>query len=172
MQALTLTAPYGTLIALAAQRPDWGKHIETRGWQTHYRGLLAIHQAIGLGPVGGVAGLWTLCNSPPFARALAPIGFHIDRMPRGAIVAVAELIDCVSTEQLCENSGATRVVDGHRRHWTLTEQEACFGDYSPSRFGWLLADIRALAAPVACRGAQRLWTVPPAVAAQIMASLG
>lgn len=36
-------------------------------------------------------------------------------------------------------------------------------------FGWQLADVFVLPKPVPCRGAQRLWTVPPDVAARVLA---
>ena len=47
---------------------------------------------------------------------------------------------------------------------------------SPSRwfvgpFGWLLADVRALAAPVPCRGAQGLWAIPPDVETEVLRQL-
>ncbi len=51
MRTLTLTQPWATLVALGA------KTIETRSWQTSYRGPLAIHAGQGLGPVGGKKGL-------------------------------------------------------------------------------------------------------------------
>jgi len=34
--------------------------------------------------------------------------------------------------------------------------------------GWVLADVRPLAKPVPCRGAQSLWTVPPDAAEAVL----
>lgn len=103
MKGLTLTAPWGTLVAIGAKR------VETRNWPTRYHGPLAIHQAKGLGPVGGRAGLLALCGSEPFASALTAAGYSAHLMPawglpQGAIVAVARLAYCVPT--ISEKVGA------------------------------------------------------------------
>lgn len=157
MKALTLTPPYGTLIALAAQRPDLGKRIETRSWATNYRGPLAIHQAQGLAPVGGRAGLYDLAFSDPdgwFYRSLhAAHMYCIDDLPRGAIVATCELVDCV---QVLYEWPHNQLVSQRSRH-ILTDQERAFGDYTPGRFAWLLADVKMLPEPIPARGALGLW---------------
>lgn len=158
MKAITLTAPYGTLIALAGRYPESGKHIETRGWSTPYRGELLIHQAKGLGPVGGRSGLYDLAFSDPdgyFYQALkAADVFCIDDLPRGAIVATCELIDCRPTNEIHDHFVAW---NKGRQYWDLTDQERAFGDYSPNRFAWLLSNIRALETPIPCKGALSLW---------------
>src|SRR4029079_17436270 len=61
---ITLTAPWSWLVA--GQLKKW----ETRSWATRYRGLIVIHTAKGLGPVGGKRGLLDLCRQPYFAQAL------------------------------------------------------------------------------------------------------
>lgn len=38
-------------------------------------------------------------------------------------------------------------------------------------FGWVLADVRALPAPIPCRGAQGLWDLPPDVLAQVQEAM-
>lgn len=38
--------------------------------------------------------------------------------------------------------------------------------------GWLLEDVQVLRQPVACKGAQGLWDLPPAVLAQVADQLG
>jgi len=45
--------------------------------------------------------------------------------------------------------------------------EIHFGDYSPGRFGWLLADIKALPEPIPCKGSLGLWDVPADVLAAV-----
>lgn len=147
MKAITLTQPWATLVAIGA------KKIETRSWATSYRGPLAIHAAAGLGPVDGRRGLHDLCGSHPFCDVLLPAGYNAMRMPawglpRGAIVAVADLRGVIP-------------VTGIRQHtlidWPLTDQERAFGDYSPGRYAWLLADVRPLRAPIPAKGALGLW---------------
>jgi hypothetical protein len=168
MKGLTLTQPWASLIQISAKR------IETRSWSTSYRGPIAIHAAQGLGPVGGVLGLADQVSQSYFFDALfdGKAG-GVPPLPRGAIVAVAELVSIVPTKTL----------DRHDRQWnwtspqgrlyeyTLTDQERAFGDYSPGRYAWLLADIRPLREPVPYKGALSLWSVPPAVQEQIKVQL-
>lgn len=159
MPALTLTQPYASLIAIGA------KHIETRSWYTNYRGPLAIHAAQGLGPVGGERELQRLCQREPFWMALRdilmPPGrmlYAADALPRGAIVAVAELYDCRPTIEARDGKlGWSGYLDNRLNYWDLTDQERAFGDYSPGRYAWLLANIRALPEPIPAKGAQGLW---------------
>lgn len=155
MRAITLTQPWAQLVAVRA------KQIETRSWRTDYRGPLAIHAGAGLGPVGGERGLRRLCGEQPFFSALVDTVVHdahtslvdkiVQNLPRGAIVAVARLEMCLTTDPL--------VYDGFTGAFgdRLTDQERAFGDYSPGRYGWLLADVRRLAQPVPCKGALSLW---------------
>lgn len=135
MKGLTLTQPWATLVALGHKR------VETRSWSTRYRGPIAIHAAKGF---------------PGYAREFASleraIGRLPQRIPRGAIVAVAELVDVRRTEE------AAQMVEGLERH---------LGDFSPGRFAWLLSNVRALSEPVGYRGALGLWTVPPDVLAEV-----
>lgn len=169
MEILTLTQPWATLVAVEA------KHIETRSWATSYRGPIAIHAGKGLGPVGGERALQRLCQREPFwgvlCDLLMPPGrmlFAADTLPRGAIVAVAELVDCVGTLTL---SSATWRTTPQGRAWPLTDQERAFGDYSPGRYAWLLADVRRLSEPLPYRGAQGLRSLPADVAAEVEARI-
>ena len=157
MKAITLTQPWATLVAIGA------KQIETRSWATRYRGPLAIHAAAGLGPVGGRRGLVRVLCGSPFQNTLGPIyGYgvmNIDAMPRGAIVARCELVDCVPSEKIMAAFGAYGPEDqtGGRVLWPLTDQELAFGNYAPGRYAWLLADARPLATPIPARGQLGLW---------------
>jgi activating signal cointegrator 1 len=152
MKAITLTQPWATLVAIGA------KKIETRGWSTTFRGPLAIHAGKGLGPIGGRAGLYDLAFSDPdgyFYPALNQANvFCIDDLPRGAIVATCELVDCV---QVLYEWPRNQVVSQRSRH-ILTDQECAFGDYSPGRYAWLLMDVLPLPEPIIAKGALGLWT--------------
>lgn len=156
MKALTLTQPWASLVAIGA------KHIETRSWATSYRGPLAIHAGKGLGPVGGRAGLFDLAFSDPdgfFYSALKAANvFCIDDLPRGAIVATCELVDCQMIGVLPDETPAYMAYD----EWppvlqAVQEPERSFGDYTPGCFAWLLSNIRALPEPIPCKGALSLW---------------
>ena len=158
MKALTLTQPWAFLVMLGAKR------IETRSWATAYRGSLALHAASGLGPVGGRKGLRELVNSQPFFSVLVDRFEHtverslvdtiLDGLPLGGIVAVCRLVDCVSTglySSVQHDSEIWQVPPGNM------SREYTFGDYSPGRFAWLLADVQALPEPIPCKGALGLW---------------
>jgi hypothetical protein len=153
MKVLTLTQPWATLVAIGA------KHIETRSWATSYRGPLAIHAGKGLGPVGGRKGLHALCGAHPFCDVLLPAGYNALRMPAwglplGAIVATCELVGCV---WIGYEWPRNQLVSQRSQH-ILTDQERAFGDYTPGRFAWLLANVKALPAPIPAKGALGLWT--------------
>jgi hypothetical protein len=184
MRGLTLTPPWGTLIAVAALRPALGKHIETRSWALPSAAIgipMAIHQAQGLPRSFSEADLAALCASWPFAEALAAVGItKAAQLPRGRIVAVVTPIDCVPTQNsaVAVAPGQPWFV-GHRsgvgQHYYEVpppEPERSFGNYAPGRYAWLLDDIAALAEPVPCRGSLSLWRVPAEVEAQIRAQLG
>jgi hypothetical protein len=166
---LSLNPPWGTLIALAARRPELGKRIETRDWQRSYRGPMAIHQTKGLGELASEAELAALCGREPFASALAAAGVASPgQLPRGQIVAVVRLAEIRPTSGERGPLGGPTYAD-----WVhdLSPRERAFGNYAPGRFGWVLADIQALAEPVPCRGAQGLWPVPADVAAAVTTQL-
>jgi hypothetical protein len=132
MKCITLTQPWASLVAIGAKR------IETRSWQTYYRGPLAIHAAKGF---PGWAKDFT--QIPPVS-----VLFGMDyEYPRGAVIATCRLVVCLSTDRSWRPSDAA----------LLTDQERKFGDYSEGRFGWILADIKPLAVPDPCKGALGLW---------------
>jgi hypothetical protein len=136
IKALSLTQPWGTLVASGAKR------IETRSWKTSYRGPLAIHAAKGL-PKDTLALFFT----EPFASTLRRNGIkHPSDMPRGAIVATCTLVDCIPTESI---------------RGSLSENELAFGDYSDGRWAWVLEDVQALSQPVPVKGALGLWEWQP-----------
>ena len=74
---------------------------------------------------------------------LSPAG-----LPRGAVIATCQLIDCVRTEEIA--------FDG-RYSGLLTVVEEAFGDYGPNRFAWILCDVKPLPEPIPAKGALGLW---------------
>jgi hypothetical protein len=131
VKAISLTQPYATLVATGQKR------IETRSWQTSFRGPLLIHAAK---------------SFPDWARERAAewaeddFGLPLaDELPLGALLAAAVLIDCVPTEEV-----ASRLL--------LTADERAFGDYDPGRWAWVMTDVIAFPQPVPWRGALGLWT--------------
>lgn len=157
MKALSLWQPWATLIALGV------KTIETRDWSTGYRGPLAIHatkrqpdQALCLGPLtaeghpspseGYIVG-WNYSGGTPrlYKRpipgrvgALKRWQQQADPLPLGAVIATCVLVDVVPA-------------------YTVTDQHQFpYGDFSPGRLAWLLAEITPID-PVPAIGSRGLW---------------
>lgn len=146
VRAITLTQPYASLAAVGAKR------FETRSWRTNYRGLLALHAGVGLGPCGGKRGVEELLASWPFQQALAAAGVtpELSELPRGALLAVCELVEVHEIGfalDLAEAKYGLRL-------------ERFFGDYTPGRFGWQLENVQLLPEPLPCKGALGLWHPP------------
>jgi hypothetical protein len=165
MRGLTLTQPWASLVAIGAKR------IETRSWATDYRGQLAIHAGKGLAGMSE-AEMWDMALSEPFRTALARSALmNPGRMPRGEIVAVVEVADCLPTGRLASGLEVPRHCSRTDEIWQLTEWERAFGDYGPGRYGWLLADVRPLPTPIPYRGALGLWAVPAELEQRIVEAL-
>lgn len=137
MRAITLWQPWASAIALGH------KKIETRSRRTHVRGQLAIH----------AAKRWT-AGQKEFAQVEKACGRLAARIPLGAVVAVADLVDCKPVEEI-----ATGAI------------ERIYGDYESGRFGWLLDNIRPLSEPVGCKGGQGFWFLPPDVEEAVKANM-
>ncbi len=151
IKSLSLTQPWGTLIAIRAKR------IETRSWSTAYRGPLAIHAAKGL-PKDTLALFFT----QPFASVLRAEGFsHPSELPRGAVIAICDLVGVVPTRTMTNGGCRWDGPDGRRYAYELTEQEEAFGDYSEGRYAWLLDNVRPLPEPVPAKGSLGLWNWTP-----------
>jgi len=121
MKAITLYQPWASLIALGK------KNIETRSWNTYYRGPLAIH-----------AGKGTTSESRNIAELA---GLKLSELPRGVIVAVADIVH----------------VDKVQLHNLPMFSERLWGDYSPGRFMWYLTNAKPLKEPIPARGLQGIW---------------
>jgi hypothetical protein len=148
MRGLTLTQPWATLVAIGEKR------VETRAWNTGYRGPIAIHAALKM--PRAVAEMAT--TDPVFSQVLRQHGrmrgwrTWDDGLPRGVIVATAELVDCLPTLE------ALMFIRDQPARVGLHEES--FGDYSSGRYGFVLDRVRMLRTPVRCRGALSLWAVP------------
>jgi hypothetical protein len=133
--ALTLWQPWATLIAIGVKR------IETRSWQTSYRGLLAIHAGRRVqNPRELDASLRRILE-----RELGPNFFA--KMPRGEIIAIAELVDCIPAED--------------SRLAAISKVEHTCGNYGPGRFGWQLENVVRLEPGIAAKGVRGLWSWQP-----------
>lgn len=118
MKAITILQPYAHLIASGEKR------VENRTWPTRYRGPLLIHAGKGRS---------MLTDSDPSGMVF------------GAVVATAQLVDCLRVDRIESGEYADRYP------W-LRSHPHTFGPWC-----WILGDVVALSDPVAARGAQGLW---------------
>lgn len=153
MKCFSLWQPWATLIAIGA------KSIETRGWYTPYRGPLAIHAA-----KKRDRDSLLLCMEEPFRSFLVDAGIQkIGDLPFGAIVAVVDLVDCIEII----DTGCLlvyKLANDER----IYEPEHSFGDYTPGRFAWKLANLRRLEHPIPCIGRQQIFNIPDSLIPQPM----
>lgn len=120
MKALTILQPYAHLIASGQKR------VENRDWPTRYRGPLAIH--------AGKSRAWLMDG-------------HLEEfldMRFGAVVAIANLIDCIRLGSK----------DAEKYPWLEAHPHA----HGP--WMWILDDVQPLPAPIPFKGAQGLWEYP------------
>jgi len=132
MKALSIAQPWAELIASGK------KTVETRSWQTSYRGPIAIHAARGLTKES-----LRLYNK--MKRDLPPT----EELARGAVIAVGELVGCVPT--VTEIDGKRFLATDH-----IPAQEIPWGDFSPGRFAWQIQNVERIR-PVLVRGRLGLW---------------
>jgi hypothetical protein len=188
-KAITVYQPWASLAAIGA------KKYETRGWATKYRGKIAIHAGkqnfrdlIRALPVDTQRAMYAALYGAYGLKS----GAHI-RLAAGAIIATAELTGCYSIasqpresmfrDGYCfmfytdkSNPYSTEPLDAVKIQpnisvkYGLDEQERIFGDWTPGRYAWELANVKPLSAPIPCAGRQRLWNVPDDIAAQFEAA--
>lgn len=139
MKAISIWQPWATLIAIGAKR------METRSWSTTYRGPLAIHASKKWTPE-----LARLATEHPFRQHL--IGHDL---PRGAIVAVAELVAVYQVGNGFMWSDAAPKT----RLPMPTFPELDFGDFRPGRYAWVFNKVRLFSRPILASGAQGLFGV-------------
>lgn len=167
MKALTVLQPYAHLIALPDSDPR-AKRIENRTWPTSYRGPLFIHAGLSrkrLVTPGGIS------HEEDYGLPVADMAF-------GAIVAVADLVDCVhvisTADRSCPGPGYFEASYGNRGALWLFRKNVerwpwlVGNEHLEGPTAWVLRDVRRLPEPVPCRGMQGLWGVPPDVAAAVM----
>jgi hypothetical protein len=179
VKALSLWQPWASLVALGV------KTIETRSWSTSYRGPLAIHASKRIARLHEADEAWRAMprgtyeatRSTENPSRFPPSGQICDPLPLGAVVATCTLVDVVPTDKVSfiratHDHGAHRdgacggCLEGTRSKWEnfgtrfgadVAVSQRPYGDYTPGRYAWLLADIEPLAEPIPAKGRQGLW---------------
>lgn len=155
MKALTIWQPWASAIALGFKR------YETRVWPTRYRGPILIHAAARWS--GRIARIQlNLAND---LKAVAGSGHPAvrglrEKLPLGAIVALADLVDC-------------EPISGHRVLSSRSEEDAIERvlDFAAGRYAWQLENVIAIDPPIETRGYCGLWTPPAELVDKAAASM-
>ncbi|MFD5022241.1 ASCH domain-containing protein [Paenibacillus sp. NPDC058367] len=137
MKAITIIQPWATLIALGEKR------FETRSWSTKHRGPLAIHAGKKIDKEA--------CREPEIRKALERHGYTEDNLPTGAVVATCKLSDCLKSVDTWTDGYE---LEGRK---LIYSPEYEFGDFTPGRFAWELANVNQLPEPIPAKGQQGLW---------------
>ena len=130
LKALSLLQPWASLVVMGL------KTIETRSWNTAYRGTLLIHASKGK---SGAA----VAGSPALKKHMG----EFKALPFGAIIGEVRLKDVLRI------SGAEAGAELLDR---LTLEERAFGDYT-GRYAWLFVDAVIYDDPIPAKGALGLW---------------
>jgi hypothetical protein len=135
MKAVTLWQPWASLVAYEE------KKVETRGWQTKYRGEIAIHSALAIPNWLGQSR-----KSHDFHDAMTKIahanGMFENGMPKGVVLCTAELVAIEPVEKVRDD---------------LSAQELLFGNYEDGRYAWFLENVKRFEIPIPAKGNRLLW---------------
>ena len=165
MKAITIWQPWATLLPLGI------KLYETRSWATSYRGPIAIHAAaLKLpqvlkrcfpGEDDKLMFLEAIAKGMKGSYTSGGIMDLLNGFPTSSIVATARLIEChkisslYGTRPMCfGNERIIRRADGIT--FSPNETELMLGDWTPGRYAWEFADMKAIP-PIPARGKQWLW---------------
>lgn len=129
MKAITVWQPYAGALAAGI------KEYETRSWATKYRGPIAIHAA-----ARDVFDTLEQIAIPTALKIKEALRCEWAEMPRGAIIATGELVDCI---EITPSFAAS-----------LSQDERDLGHFAPGRYAWKLADVHLLPDPVPVKGKQ------------------
>ncbi|CAN5647508.1 hypothetical protein BH10BAC3_BH10BAC3_06840 [soil metagenome] len=131
MKAISLLQPWASLVVMGL------KTIETRSWATQHRGSILIHAS--QGKAGSIFAL-----EPAFKKYIS----DFNKLPFGAIIGIVSITAVVAVTQ-------TGLPDHLMAQ--LTMEEKAFGDYTSSRFAWLLADAVMFEYSIPARGMLNVW---------------
>ncbi len=134
MKVISLLQPWATLVVTGV------KQIETRSWSSAYRGPLLIHAS------KGRAGKRLACE-PVFKDYIA----DFRQLSFGYIIGEVTLTDIIRIDS------ADFFYTKDEKRNILSKNEKAFGDYTTSRFAWILQDPVIFKKPVKAKGSLSLW---------------
>lgn len=147
IKAISLQQPFATLLAFGFIFPAEMKQIETRDWQTSYRGPLAIHASKTMKDESKMA-----FEHPAIKMALRRAGVYtLEQLPLGKVLAIGELTHILKV--VSPDSGKP----GPGEMVPPAPPEYHFGDYGLGRFGWHFSKIVVLPNPIVYSGTLSVW---------------
>lgn len=157
MKALTLRQPWAWAVLHA------GKWVENRTWRPP-AGIIgepfAIHAGFKEPEAADVASAVERAGIIGRTTVSAPAEFQ-----RGCVVGVATVTGFVEVD------GDGRITAQHPAHTRLAAQ-ALASPWFIGPVGMFLADVRALATPIPCRGMLGFWPLPPQIEAEVRRQFG
>ena len=144
MKAISICQPYAHLIVMGRKR------VENRQWPTTHRGQLLIHAA--------KTAHWMPQNLLGIFPELAG-----EQMAFGALVGIADLIECVRLAELITPSDRLRrdlYLCGitPESYWVMNHRKHVVGPWC-----WLLGAVERFAEPIPYLGRQSFFRVPDAI---------
>lgn len=145
MKVLSILQPWASLVVLGH------KKIETRSWNTKYRGELLIHASKASKQVQQFMNdKYEFMNNGVYRQWMDKV------LPFGAIIGKVNLIDTFNTNDF-RNGKGEHWLDFSGTNEGISGKEEAFGDYSPGRYGWLLSDPVVFNTPIPAKGKLNLW---------------
>lgn len=141
MKVLSLLQPWASLVVAGH------KLMETRSWNTKYRGELLIHASAG-------KAYKKIPAEDPLYKYYHLLFAHnkiepIEQLPFGAIIGKVNLTDTIPTDSL-RRGMERKIISWH-------EQELAFGNYTDGRFAWLLSEPVKFLKPIPATGSLGIW---------------
>lgn len=163
LKCISVHQPYASLLSIGAKR------YETRNWTSPYRGWVAIHAGKNSDTVDELSHEIAdyMENHEPLEGFVKFVVLALKAnertaelqdlrdLPRGAIIGIARLTDCIKGETLLPGLG---------------EQERAFGYFSAldeQRYGWQFEDAMPLPNPIYMTGQQGLFTINEHITQQV-----
>lgn len=151
MKVISILQPWASLVALG------DKLIETRPWNTKYRGPLLIH----------ASKKYTKAQMSLAVKFNMKHGAHLGffgELPTGQIIGKVDLIDTFPTDKAFTGAGGIGfktnrnvIVENELRMALISIKEKAFGDYSPGRYGWQLSNPVQFKTGIPINGQLGLW---------------
>lgn len=139
LKALTLWQPWASLICFEEKR------VETRCWETKYRGPLAIHAALKQPPDWLGETRWRNGFEKHLLQASITHGWG-KALPVGCVLCIVNL-------RAIQRANTVRA--------DLSDKELLFGNYEDDRYAWFLELLHRFDPPIPAKGNRLLWNWHP-----------